>query len=170
MAVNLGAGTGAGGIAQGDTLVSIESVYGGAGNDSLAGSGGADVLLGNAGNDVLMGAGGRDALAGGAGADRFTYGSAAQSPVGASDQITDFSHAQGDRIDLVSIDANSVVAGNQAFSFIGTAAFGHVAGQLRAETVAGVTSVYGDINGDGTADFQIRCAGAITLVPADFAL
>ncbi len=51
--------------------------------------------------------------------------------VGANaDRIIDFSHAQGDRVDLARIDARFTVAGNQAFSFIGTAAFTGVAGQL----------------------------------------
>ncbi len=39
------------------------------------------------------------------------------------DTIWDFSHAQGDRIDLSAIDANSSVGGNQAFTFIGAANF-----------------------------------------------
>jgi hypothetical protein len=33
--------------------------------------------------------------------------------------------------DLATIDANTLVAGNQAFSFIGSAAFSGAAGQLR---------------------------------------
>jgi hypothetical protein len=64
----------------------------------------------------------------------------------------------------------TAVAGDQAFSFIGTAAFTHHAGELRFATASGVTSVYGDVNGDGTADFQIRLSGTITLVAADFVL
>jgi Ca2+-binding RTX toxin-like protein len=171
VAINLAAGTGVGGTAQDDTLLSIEGAYGGAGNDSLQGSNGDNTLVGNDGNDVLAGLAGKDALAGGAGADRFTYGSVGQSLVGAaSDLITDFSHAQGDRVDLGGIDANTVLAGNQAFAFIGTAAFSHVAGQLREVIAGGVTSLYGDVNGDGAADFQIRCTGAITFVAADFVL
>ena len=45
--------------------------------------------------------------------------------------ITDFSPAQGDRLDLAGLDANELLANDQAFSFIGTAAFGSDAGQLR---------------------------------------
>ncbi|MDR6293882.1 Ca2+-binding RTX toxin-like protein [Inquilinus ginsengisoli] len=169
--VNLAAETGIGGIAQGDTLSAIEGVYGGSGNDGLIGSSTDNVLVGNAGNDVLIGLGGRDALAGGAGADRFTYGSVGQSPVGGgSDQISDFSHAQGDRIDLVSIDARTTVAGNQVFTFIAAAAFTHHAGELRAVSAGGVSSIYGDVNGDAVADFQIRATGTIALVAADFVL
>jgi Ca2+-binding RTX toxin-like protein len=165
-----GKGSGAGGTAQGDVLISIENVYGGAGNDALQGSGVANGLVGNAGNDVLIGMGGADTLVGGAGADRFVYGGAGQSLVGAgADRITDFSHAQGDRIDLVSIDASTALAGNQAFAFIGAAAFTGVAGQLRA--VSGATTVVlGDVNGDHVADFQINLTGAVALVAGDFVL
>ena len=73
--------------------------------------------------DYLAGLGGQDYLVGGAGADRFAYGSIGQSPVAGPDRIADFSHAQGDRIDLASIDANTLVAGDQAFNFIGGAPF-----------------------------------------------
>ena len=39
------------------------------------------------------------------------------------DTLVDFSHAQGDTFDLSAIDANTATAGNQAFTFIGEAAF-----------------------------------------------
>jgi VCBS repeat-containing protein len=189
--VNLTTGLGAAAEAQGDTLIGIENLTGGQGNDWLRGDAGANTLTGSAGNDTLQGFGGidtlnggdgndalyggagKDTLIGGAGADRFVYSAIGDSPVGgssSSDAITDFSHPQGDTIDLSAIDANTGLAGDQGFTFIGSAAFGHDAGELRFETVSGVTSVYGDINGDGTADFQIRLSGAITLVAADFVL
>ena len=91
--------------------------------------------------------------------------------VGANaDTITDFSHAQGDRIDLAGIDARFTVAGDQAFTFIGTAAFTGVAGQLHIWQNAGRTIVSGDVNGNGTADFNIVLTGTINLVAADFVL
>ncbi len=168
---NLVSGTGSAGTAQGDILISIESLSGSQGNDALVGNTYANTLQGWNGNDVLTGAGGRDTLSGGAGADRFVYGSAAQSLIGAgSDLITDFSHAQTDRIDLAAIDAVSTVTGDQAFSFIGSALFGHHAGELRFGQADGVTTIAGDINGDGISDFAIRLTGVIALVAADFVL
>jgi hypothetical protein len=70
--------------------------------------------------------------------------------------ILDF-EASLDKIDLSLIDANSGVDGDQAFAFIGNAAFGRVAGQLRAEFDADANrwTVQGDADGDGTADIQI---------------
>jgi Ca2+-binding RTX toxin-like protein len=169
--INLGTGVGVGGTAQGDVVTGIENAYGGSGNDALIGSGANDGLVGGAGNDVLNGGGGADTLIGGAGADRFTYGSVGQSPVGAgADRITDFSHAQGDRIDLAAMDANSTVTGNQVFAFIGTTAFTHHAGEVRFAVSGGNTVVSGDVNGDGVADFNIVLTGAISLQASDFIL
>jgi Ca2+-binding RTX toxin-like protein len=92
--ISLAAGTGVGGNAQGDVLISIETVYGGLGNDTLVGSVGNDGLVGGAGNDVLRGLAGKDTLIGGAGSDRFFYAAPGDSPVGANaDVIADFSHA-----------------------------------------------------------------------------
>jgi Ca2+-binding RTX toxin-like protein len=172
VAVNLTTGTASGGDAQGDTLTSIEGLSGSnLGNDSLAGNAGANALQGWGGDDALTGAGGKDTLIGGAGADRFIYGSVAESATGVdADVIVDFSHGQGDRIDLSVIDANTGVAGNQAFSFIGTAAYTGVAGQLRFLSDGAVTVIGGDVNGDGVSDFNIRLTGAIGLVAADFVL
>jgi Ca2+-binding RTX toxin-like protein len=178
--VNLGAGQGFGGNAEGDILFSIEGVYGSSAADSLIGDAGANTLAGNGGNDQLLGGGGgdvlsgdagKDTLTGGAGADRFALAATADSPVGAfADRITDFSHAQGDRIDLSKIDANTTVAGNQAFSFIGSALYSGVAGQLRAAVNGGTTTVAGDVNGDGVSDFHIVLTGPVALVAADFVL
>src|SRR5262249_48658756 len=69
------------------------AIYGGAGSDRLLGSGG---------NDVLQGGAGKDILTGGSGADRFTYTVLSDSTVaaGGRDTISDFSEAEGDRIDL----------------------------------------------------------------------
>jgi len=159
--VNLATGIGTGGDAQGDVLVSIENV---------AGSTGADQITGDALANVLNGSAGRDVLTGGAGADRFVLTAVSHSAVGAADRITDFNRAQGDRVDLSAIDADTAVAGDQAFTFIGGGAFTHQAGQLRAATSPGVTTIAGDLNGDGVSDFHIQLTGAVTLQASDFVL
>jgi Ca2+-binding RTX toxin-like protein len=169
--VSLVTGLGSGGEAQDDTLVSVENLSGSQGNDSLVGDGVANVLQGWNGADVLTAGGGKDTLTGGAGNDRFVYAGTADSAVGANaDVITDFSHAQADKIELAAIDANTGVAGNQAFSFIGTALYTGVAGQLRTSTVGSVTTIAGDVNGDSVSDFHIQLTGAIALVAGDFVL
>ncbi|MGL4963139.1 MAG: beta strand repeat-containing protein [Inquilinus sp.] len=170
--VSLASGLGSGGEAQGDTLTGIENVSGSQGGDSLYGNTGANVLQGWNGNDILVGRAGQDTLTGGAGADRFVYVATAESVVGANaDRITDFSHAQGDRIELSGIDANTGVAGDQAFTFIGSGLFTGVAGQLRAvNSSPGVVTIAGDVNGDGASDFHIQLTGTLVLVAGDFVL
>ncbi|MBW8727455.1 MAG: calcium-binding protein [Inquilinus limosus] len=171
VSVDLSTGKGSGGDAQGDLLVSIEAVSGSQGNDTLRGNAGANTLQGWGGNDVLAGAGGKDTLTGGAGADRFVYSAVGDSVVRTNaDRITDFSHAQADRIDLSAIDANWGVAGNQAFAFIGTSLFTHHAGELRFAFNGADTIIAGDVNGDGTSDFHIVLSGRITLAAGDFVL
>lgn len=62
------------------------------------------------------------------------------------------------------------------FSFLGTAAFSGVAGQLRFATTNAVgtahdvTIVQADLDGDKHVDFQIELTGLKTLSAADFAL
>lgn len=101
---------------------------GGNDRDTLAGGAGDDLLRGGDQNDLLWGGLGRDRLIGETGRDTFVYRAAAESPNGRPDVIRGFDlpgSGNGDRIDLSAIDANTGVAGNQAFHFKGTAA-GHV--------------------------------------------
>ncbi|HKD29625.1 MAG TPA: calcium-binding protein, partial [Xanthobacteraceae bacterium] len=67
--VNLSAGTASGFT----SIVGIENVTGGGGNDTLTGNAGANVLTGGAGDDTLAGGLGNDTLAGGAGNDTASY-------------------------------------------------------------------------------------------------
>ena len=109
-------------------------------------------------------------LTGGADADTFVFTAVGDSVVGAgADRITDFARSQGDKIDLSAIDANTAIAGNQAFTFIGSGLFTHRAGELRAvNTSPGVTTIAADVNGDGASDFHITLTGNFALVASDF--
>ncbi|WP_342235408.1 calcium-binding protein [Inquilinus sp. OTU3971] len=71
--VNLAAGTGLGGDAQGDTLATIENLSGSALADALYGDGNANALAGGAGDDGLHGGAGADSLDGGDGIDTASY-------------------------------------------------------------------------------------------------
>jgi Ca2+-binding RTX toxin-like protein len=138
-------------------------LFGGKANDTLKGGGQADLLLGNLGADMLTGNGG---------ADTFRFDSTAESNSGSMDQILDFTPGT-DKIDLGRIDANSLVAGDQAFSWIGTGAFTGTAGELRAENLAGLGwTLMGDTNGDGRPEFlvQLTLQGPTPLSAADFLL
>ncbi|WP_436041195.1 M10 family metallopeptidase C-terminal domain-containing protein, partial [Rhizobium sp. LjRoot98] len=90
--------------------------------------------------------------------------------VSGRDTIFDFSGTGGDRIDLSAIDANTAASGNQAFTYVGTAAFTGKAGELRYVKAASDTYVYGDVNGDGKADFAIHLDDAVSLAKGYFVL
>lgn len=147
-----------------------DHLEGGLDNDTLLGGIGNDTFYGHEGTDVINGGAGVDFLNGGTGADRFIFaGGDSGSTIGTADRIGDFAQGQGDQIDLSAIDAVAGGADN-AFSFIGTATFGNVAGQLRYEQIGGDTWLQGDIDGNGVADFIIRIDGLHTLTGGDFLL
>ena len=99
--VDLTAGTGLGGDAEGDTLQGIGNLLGSAQADSLTGSAQANALEGGAGDDVLRGLGGDDLLEGGLGADQLEGGAGADRLVGDADDTASYaSSAEGVLVDL----------------------------------------------------------------------
>ena len=175
--INLATHSASGGDAAGDTLSGIESITGSAQNDrlignssanTLAGLGGKDVLTGNGHADTLAGGGGPDKLRGGSGPDHFVYLDVSDSTPAHHDTILDFRHGQHDKIDLSGVDANSGTAGVQHFNFIGTSGFSGTAGELRYHFAGHNTKIYGDVDGDGTADFVIVVHHHVAFVGGDF--
>lgn len=159
--VDLGRGISIDGFGRNDTYISIENIIGGLFDDTLTGS---------AENNVIEGRQGRDMLRGAGGLDTFVYRSTSESgtTLATSDVIWDW--AAGDRIDLAQIDASTVTAGDQAFTFLGVANFSGVAGQLRQVNVSGQVIIEGDVDGNSVADFSIVVKGAITFAATDFVL
>lgn len=152
-----------------------DKLVGGDGNDRLDGGWGDDVLFGGAGNDVLIGGPGQDILHGGTtGKDRFVFLTTDDvwgTHYSVCDHIHDW-HA-GDKIDLSAIDAigwQQADGTDHAFSFIGTAAFDHHAGELRYGFQDSHTMIYADLDGDGKTDFAIAVSGHVTLTAHDFVL
>ncbi|HYG46508.1 MAG TPA: calcium-binding protein [Allosphingosinicella sp.] len=130
----------------------------------------ADTLKGGGQADYLHGAFGADVLAGGGGADTFRYQAVTESYSVARDHILDFTPGT-DKIELERIDA--VEGGpDQAFTWIGSGAFGKKAGELRATQSGDQWIVEGDINGDGYSDLIIALTlqGPTPLGAADFVL
>jgi Ca2+-binding RTX toxin-like protein len=166
LAIGTAQDTGNGGI---DTLVGIENVDGSERGDVLRGNANANQLDGNGGADWLFGGGGSDLLRGASGADRFAFTRTADSDAVATDTIADFSHAQGDRIDVSRIDADTTTAGDQAFAFIGDAAFSADAtAQLRYDATTG--TLYGSDDADADAEFVLVLTGLPALVAGDIDL
>jgi Ca2+-binding RTX toxin-like protein len=180
-----------------DTLVEIEHVTGSnlddavtgnttanslngmAGNDVLFGEDGADTLNGGAGNDdlrgganadIIIGGLGRDTLQGNAGYDDFVFNTVPESGVSPAlrDTIIGFQHNIDD-IDLSTIDASAGTAGNNAFTFVGGAAFS-AEGQIRVRQVGGDT--YVDVNTTGATgvEMTIKLEGLVTVTAVDFIL
>jgi Ca2+-binding RTX toxin-like protein len=137
------------------------------GNDFLVGGDGIDRLLGGNGDDTLRGGLGRDGLTGGAGADKFQFFSTAESPsspapFSTEDLIFDFSRAQGDKIDLHFIDADTTNAPGTNDTFIfdgfeGNPDKGHVGVflSLDGETIF----VQGNTDDDAFLEIQFRVLG-----------
>jgi Ca2+-binding RTX toxin-like protein len=137
---------------------------------ALTGNAAANVIAGRGGNDTITGGGGRDVMTGGAGGDTFVFQALSDSVVGGGRDLIKGFAAGTDKIDLAAIDANSGLASDQAFSFIGSGAFSHTAGELQAKALGANTLVSGDVDGNGTADFQILLSGTVTLQATDFLL
>lgn len=141
-----------------------------AGHDTLLGGAGNDLIRGGAGNDWIRGGLGRDKMWGGAGADIFDFDTVEDSQIGLQrDVIHDFQSGL-DRVDLRTIDANVRLKGNQAFSWVGAkgpfqylnkpgVGFSGTAGELRYAN--GI--LMGDVDGNGTADFQIKIVGSFAV-------
>lgn len=145
-------------------------IHGGAGNDTIYGRGGIDNLTGGEGDDVLVGGADRDRISGKEGADIFRLETASDSGAGwRRDVIADFNGAEGDRIDLSRIDADTVHGGDQGFQFLaGMTGFGGGLGELRYRHEGGLTIVAGDVNGDAVADFEIELIGTLAMQARDF--
>ena len=138
------------------------------GGDVLNGYGGNDTLLSGFGSDHLYGGAGKDRLSGGLDSDRFQYAKVTDSGVtkATRDVITDFAFGGVfgfDIIDLSLIDANTKVAGAQAFDYLNddssltpAANFTLTAGELRSIRTVDGNTLEGDVNGDGKADFAIE--------------
>ncbi|HEY2069725.1 MAG TPA: hypothetical protein VGG48_09250 [Rhizomicrobium sp.] len=154
--VNLANGTATG--MGNDILSSIENITGSNFADTLTGNSGNNVINGGAGNDTIIGGLGADTLTGGTGADHFVFTTAQDSMKGSYDTIMDFSHADGDKIDVSQI-AN--------FAFVSN--FTDHADQLMVVNVGTNTyQVRMDVNGDGVYDSVIVVHSTTALVAGDF--
>jgi hypothetical protein len=170
-----------------DTLTNKGTIIGdivmGGGNDIVTFKAGSnvigDIMLGD-GNDTFKGSSaaenvyggaGIDSLTGGAGADTFFFALGDTGKTNAkADTIFDFNGKSGDTIDLSDIDANIGKAEDQAFKFIGDAAFHNKAGELRVVMEKSDSWIYGDTDGNGKADFAIHLDDAVALKAGYFDL
>ncbi|MBE9137045.1 M10 family metallopeptidase C-terminal domain-containing protein [Nodosilinea sp. LEGE 07088] len=111
------------GIAEEDTLISIEWLTGSEFDDQLIGDNQSNTLVGRAGDDLLLGGGGNDLLIGQEGADTFAFNSPSQGLAAA--RISDFNRLEGDKLQVLAsgfggglnpglLDASQFVLGSAA--------------------------------------------------------
>jgi serralysin len=152
-----------------DTLYNVEGAIG---------SSGADTFKGNQYNNFFQGGLGKDTFTGNATTttgvttdrDLYDFNAVADSPTGSTtrDLIKDFAHLT-DKLDLMGIDADATVAGNQAFRWVGTAALTGP-GEVGYFTSGGDTIVQASTDADSAAEFQIQLTGLKALTAVDFFL
>jgi hypothetical protein len=135
-------------------------------------------MYGLGGDDVLVtGSGYVDTLNGGSGADTFDFNSTS----GGAHTIEDFHWADGDKIDLGTIDAKEYSAwspstwGNQAFTWKGDVTnagpYGGLGtGELGYRDYGWQTVVIGNTDGDSQWEFQLIVKGAVPSLASDFVL
>lgn len=154
--VDLGAGD--------DRFLSTGETYG-----TILGGDGDDRIAGGTGNETIVGGAGRDVMSGGTGGAIFVFNALADSAADRehADRILDFDKANNHFIALQAIDADATTAGDQAFTFVGDAAFSGKAGELRCDVTHAGAVLYADVNGDGLSDFALVVDGNVTS-PADF--
>ena len=111
-----------------------------------------NTITGNDGVNVIVGGLGIDTLRGNGGGDGFLWSSIAE--VG-SDDVVDYSSAQGDVLHFTNIDADETLPGNQDFTFIGTAAF-TAPGQINWFTNGTDTFIQLNTDADLAADGTIQ--------------
>lgn len=126
---------------------------------------GAVNLTGNGSSNRLVAGTGVNSLTGGGGRDVFVF-DFSSSTSSSRDTITDFTQGL-DRIDLGGIDANSGLASDQAFLGLGSSA---VANRLWWLASGSDLILWGDVDGNATADFELLLKNLANLTTADIIL
>jgi len=152
-----------------DSLFDIENVIAGKYDDVVKGNMVANVLTGGLGSDSLYG--GSDKVK-----DVFDFNAIAESKTGTTrDKVYDFI-TKIDNIDLSGIDANTAKAkaGDQAFLFNTNTAkansIWYKAVDVDGDKKANDLIIYGDVDGNTTADFEIGLVGVTAIAASDFVL
>jgi hypothetical protein len=160
---------------RGDTAADKDTAKRGTETDTLTGiegaiaAGGNDTFFGDNSANWFQGGGGKDTFTGGAGRDTYDYNQVSASPSGTGrDVITDFDHLV-DKIDLMGIDGDTAIAGNQALRWVGTEALTGP-GEVGYFTSGGNTIVRISNDADVATESEIQLTGIKALSALDFYL
>lgn len=162
---------GFGGDAEGDTFDTFASLgFHGAliGSDFDDRLVGAQEIYGGRGDDVLVTGTETALMRGGAGRDTYVL-HVADYQFG-TPHIGGFNQAIHEQIDVSEIDARPHRGADQAFVFIGDAAFSGVPGEIRFEVDGDVTNIQLNTDHDLDAEFRMALNGVYTLTADDFIL
>ena len=135
-----------------DTLTNVEGAIG---------SSAADTFKGNDFANYFQGGAGKDSYTLGLGSDLVDINFVTESPVGSAvrDVVTDFLVGT-DKIDLMGVDADTTVVGNQSFRWVGAAALTGT-GQLGYSTTSsGGAIVRGSVDADASSELEILLTGS----------
>jgi len=133
LVINLFAGTAISVGSGADTLISIEGIYSGDGNDLIYGNDYDNILFGRLGNDIITGANGDDNIDGGGGND-WLYGQDGNDTINAGDGAVDVS-----------------LGGNGNDTILGAGGFDYIYGEAGNDTLNGggeVDVIYGGSGND----------------------
>lgn len=140
--------------------------------NTIIGNSGANLLRGLGGADTLRGGVGADDLRGGGGNDTFDFDFVSESTwtvfdviraEGSTIAFQGVGVAGGDIINLLDIDANENLAGNQAFIWNSTAV-----GGLSIVNNGDVTRIRGNTSSDAGYEFRIDIHDGATIVAGDY--
>jgi Ca2+-binding RTX toxin-like protein len=142
-------------------------------NNTILANGGDDVVKGGLGNDTINAGSGADTVWGGAGSNVFAFSRGGDMAGGGKvDLYMDFEHG-ADKFDLKLVDANEKKSGDQAFAFIGEAAFGsNKPGQLHSvyDATKNVTRIELNTDTDASAEYVYHVDGRHSFVAPEFIL
>ncbi len=132
------------------------TITGNIANNSLSSASGNDAINGSSANHILIGGLSGDTRTGGLGNDVFKYTGVTESAAGATSRDTIADCQLGvDKLELGAIDANSLIAIDQAFNFLDNSATFTNAGQLRYQLSGGNPLLFGNIYANfATSEFE----------------
>jgi VCBS repeat-containing protein len=167
------------GGAGGDTINGTgqaDTIFAGSGNDTVKGNGGDDTIFGGSGidtingnndDDTIVGGFGADNLTGSNGDDRFVYLFVADSNATRFDTITDFSSGS-DRIDLTALGAFAFLALSSASTSVPPHTIAWIHDSANNQTIVYVNPTDQILSIGSSALLEIHLQGVVAVASTDF--